>query len=289
MFSNGPKPYLVTHGIAAEILAHLDATKSVDYLQGRRNTTIALYDETILSRWIETAVETSGAIALTGALLSGVVRDGGRIRSASFQTRYGAVEVRAQVSSMRRVMPPCLGGGFRLPRACRAGVRNPDDHFRRRRRGGTRQDRQGRDEGAACPAGRRPRPAPARRLRLRPARPRPLPRQHDPHADAARSAGGLAHDARRPRPGRPAAGLPQGNLPRRLRKGWRAPLRPARHPHDALDQGPAPHHGRRNPRWHAFPMPSHAAPGRSSCTTAPTTCIGRSSATTTCTMCRWAR
>ncbi len=96
MFSNGPRPYLVTHGIAAEILAHLDATGAVDYLRGRRNTTIALYDETILSRWIETAVETSGAIALTGALLSGVVRDGGRIRSASFQTRYGAVEVRAQ-------------------------------------------------------------------------------------------------------------------------------------------------------------------------------------------------
>ncbi|MFI4999624.1 MAG: FAD-dependent oxidoreductase [Reyranellales bacterium] len=96
MFSNGPKPYLVTHGIAAEILAHLEATRSVDYLRGRRNTTIALYDETILSRWIETAVEASGAIVLTGALLSGVVRDGGRLLSASFQTRYGAVEVRAQ-------------------------------------------------------------------------------------------------------------------------------------------------------------------------------------------------
>jgi hypothetical protein len=96
MFSNGPKPYLVTGGIAAEILAHLEERKAVDYLQGRRRTTIAMYDETVLSRWIETAVDAAGVIALTGALLTGVVRDGGKLRSILFQTRYGLVEVRAQ-------------------------------------------------------------------------------------------------------------------------------------------------------------------------------------------------
>ncbi len=96
MFSNGPKPYLVTHGIAAEILAHLEERQAVDYLHGRRRTTIALYDETVLSRWIETAVDAAGVIALTGALLTGVVRDGGKLRSVLFQTRYGLVEVRAQ-------------------------------------------------------------------------------------------------------------------------------------------------------------------------------------------------
>ena len=96
MFSNGPKPYLVTHGIAAEILRHLDAENAVDYLRGRRNTTIALYDETVLSRWIETAIDRAGILPLTGALLSGVIREGGRLQSASFLTRYGAVEIRAQ-------------------------------------------------------------------------------------------------------------------------------------------------------------------------------------------------
>jgi glycine/D-amino acid oxidase-like deaminating enzyme len=96
MFSNGHRPYLVTRGIAAEILTHLEERKAVDYLHGRRRTTIALYDETVLSRWIETAVDAAGVIVLTGALLTGVVRDGGRLRAVLFQTRYGLVEVRAQ-------------------------------------------------------------------------------------------------------------------------------------------------------------------------------------------------
>ncbi|MGE0153773.1 MAG: FAD-dependent oxidoreductase [Reyranellaceae bacterium] len=96
LFSNGPNPYQVTHGIADDILRELGAEGALHYIRGRRNTTIVQYDEVALSRWVARAVERSGIDILLGAILREVARDGGRIRALTLATRYGDVELRAQ-------------------------------------------------------------------------------------------------------------------------------------------------------------------------------------------------
>jgi len=96
LFSNGPAPYQVTHGIADDILRELGDEGALHYIKGRRNTTIVQYDEVALSRWVARAVENSGIEILLGAILRDVVRDGGRVKALKLATRYGDVELRAQ-------------------------------------------------------------------------------------------------------------------------------------------------------------------------------------------------
>jgi hypothetical protein len=96
LFSNGPQPYQVTHGIADDILRELGDEGALHYIKGRRNTTIVQYDEVALSRWVAGAVEHSGIEILLGAILREAVRDGGRVRALKLATRYGDVELRAQ-------------------------------------------------------------------------------------------------------------------------------------------------------------------------------------------------
>jgi glycine/D-amino acid oxidase-like deaminating enzyme len=95
LFSNGPEPFQVTHGIADDILRELGAEGALHYIKGRRNTTIVQYDEVALSRWIAHAVERSGIEILLGAILREAVRDGGRVKALKLATRYGDVELRA--------------------------------------------------------------------------------------------------------------------------------------------------------------------------------------------------
>ena len=47
---------------------------------GPSNTTVVMYDEIALSRWVEEAVRKAGITVLLGAILRGVARDGARIR-----------------------------------------------------------------------------------------------------------------------------------------------------------------------------------------------------------------
>jgi len=96
LFSNGPAPYQVTHGIADDILRELGHEGALHYIKGRRNTTIVQYDEVALSRWVVGAVERSGIEILLGAILREAVRDGGRVRALKLATRYGDVELHAQ-------------------------------------------------------------------------------------------------------------------------------------------------------------------------------------------------
>lgn len=96
LFSNGPAPYQVTHGIADDILRELGDGGALHYIKGRRNTTIVQYDEVALSRWVARAVEGSGIEILLGAILRDAVRDGGRVKALKLATRYGDVELRAQ-------------------------------------------------------------------------------------------------------------------------------------------------------------------------------------------------
>jgi flavin-dependent dehydrogenase len=93
LFSNGPKPFPFTHGIADDILKDLGAAGAIFYRRGAWTT--AMYDAVALSRWIEEAVRIAGINVILGAVLRGANRDGRRIHSIDLATVYGDVQVSA--------------------------------------------------------------------------------------------------------------------------------------------------------------------------------------------------
>jgi hypothetical protein len=94
LFSNGHQGYQLTHGIADGILRNLAAQGALYYRHGGpSNTTVVMYDEVALARWIEEKVRAAGITVLLGAVMRNVARDGRRIRAIELATRYG--EVRA--------------------------------------------------------------------------------------------------------------------------------------------------------------------------------------------------
>ncbi len=96
LFSNGPKPYQVTHGIADEILRALTAEDAVNFMYGRRNTCIVQYDEVKLARWIERAILAQANIrVLSGALLRRVERQDRWVQSLEISHRFGDLSVQA--------------------------------------------------------------------------------------------------------------------------------------------------------------------------------------------------
>jgi flavin-dependent dehydrogenase len=96
LFANGTHGAQLTHGIADDILRELGAAGALHYRRGGpSNTTVVMYDEVALSRWIEEAVRNAGITVLLGTILRGVVRDGGRVRALELATRYGDVALSA--------------------------------------------------------------------------------------------------------------------------------------------------------------------------------------------------
>ena len=96
LFANGPHGAQLTHGIADDILRELGAQGALHYRRGGpSNTTVVMYDEIALSRWIEEAVRNADITVLLGAILRGVTRDGARIRELDLATRYGDVKLSA--------------------------------------------------------------------------------------------------------------------------------------------------------------------------------------------------
>jgi flavin-dependent dehydrogenase len=97
LFSNGRRRgYQLTYGIAEGILRDLGAQGALHYLEGGpSNTTVVMYDEVALARWIEEQVRAAGIMVILGAVLRGVERDGRRIRALDLATRYGDVRVAA--------------------------------------------------------------------------------------------------------------------------------------------------------------------------------------------------
>ena len=96
LFANGHDGYQVTHGIADGILRDLGVQDALHYVRGGpSNTTVVMYDEIALSRWIEETIRKANVTVLLGAVLRNVVRDGGRVRAVEFATRYGDVTVSA--------------------------------------------------------------------------------------------------------------------------------------------------------------------------------------------------
>ena len=100
LFANGSHGRQLTHGIADDILRDLGAQAALHYRRGGpSNTTVVMYDEVALSRWIEEAVRNAGITVLLGTILRGVTRDGRRIRALDLATRYGDVTLSATTSS----------------------------------------------------------------------------------------------------------------------------------------------------------------------------------------------
>ncbi|HEY5302338.1 MAG TPA: FAD-dependent oxidoreductase, partial [Acetobacteraceae bacterium] len=93
LYTNGPDPTQVTHGIADEILAHLRANGAAHEIRGRRNTVIVSYRIAALARWIEEAVRVSGMDVLLSAVVHGVERTDRRITALDLATRYGDLRV----------------------------------------------------------------------------------------------------------------------------------------------------------------------------------------------------
>ena len=96
LFANGTHGAQLTHGIADDILRELGAQGALHYRRGGpSNTTVVMYDEIALSRWIEETVRKADITVLLGAILRGVARDGGCIRELDLATRYGDVKLSA--------------------------------------------------------------------------------------------------------------------------------------------------------------------------------------------------
>jgi flavin-dependent dehydrogenase len=96
LFSNGQRGYQTVHGITDGILRDLGAQDALFYRRGGpSNTTVVMYDEVALARWIEEKVRQAGITMLLGAVMRKVDREGRRIRSIELATRYGDMTVAA--------------------------------------------------------------------------------------------------------------------------------------------------------------------------------------------------
>lgn len=93
LYSHGPKPFQLTHGIADELLADLDAEGSLS--RSHNSTIMFQYDEVRLARWMERKIEAAGVEALLGAVLTDVAFAERRVQHLDFVTRFGPVRVRA--------------------------------------------------------------------------------------------------------------------------------------------------------------------------------------------------
>jgi flavin-dependent dehydrogenase len=93
LFSNGTDGFQLTGGIADDILRDLGAQGALHYR--REHTTVVLYDEVALGRWIERTVAAAGIELLLGAVLRRVRVEDRRIVALELATRHGDVEIGA--------------------------------------------------------------------------------------------------------------------------------------------------------------------------------------------------
>ena len=94
LFSNGPKRFQLTHGIADGILKDLGAKGALHHNVGPM-TTVVYYEEVALARWIEQKVREAGITLALGAVLRNAVLEGRRVQELELATRYGDLRVRA--------------------------------------------------------------------------------------------------------------------------------------------------------------------------------------------------
>ena len=95
LYTHGPQPYQLTHGIADDLIADLTKEGSLHRRASMTGTVTFQYDEVRLGRWIERRVEEAGVRSLVGALLTDVRFENRRVRHLEFATRFGSVRVTA--------------------------------------------------------------------------------------------------------------------------------------------------------------------------------------------------
>jgi hypothetical protein len=93
LYTHGPEPYQLTHGVADDLLRDLTAEGSL--LRMHRSTVTFQYDEVRMARWMERKIEEAGVQAIVGAVLTDVKLENRRVKYVEFATRYGAVRIQA--------------------------------------------------------------------------------------------------------------------------------------------------------------------------------------------------
>src|ERR1700730_6178593 len=87
VYTHGPHPYQITHGIADELVNDLTAEGSLNRRVSMTSTITFQYDEVRLGRWIERMVEAAGIHTLLGAVLTDVGVQSRRVQHVELATR----------------------------------------------------------------------------------------------------------------------------------------------------------------------------------------------------------
>jgi 2-polyprenyl-6-methoxyphenol hydroxylase-like FAD-dependent oxidoreductase len=95
LYTHGPTPYQITHGIADDLIADLTAEGSLHRRNSMTGTITFQYDEVRLARWIEKQVQAADIQVLVGAVMTGVTFEGRHLRAIDVATRFGAARVEA--------------------------------------------------------------------------------------------------------------------------------------------------------------------------------------------------
>ncbi len=95
LYSHGPRPYQLTHGIADEIIAELEPIGALHRRHSARGTITFQYDVVQFGRWIERKVEEAGITVVVGAILTEVGFANRRVERLQLATRFGAVTIEA--------------------------------------------------------------------------------------------------------------------------------------------------------------------------------------------------
>ena len=96
LYTHGPHPYQLTHGIADDLIEDLTAEGSLHRRASMTGTVTFQYDEVRLGRWMERKVQEAGIQALVGAVLTGATFNNRRLQRLEFATRFGPVVVEAE-------------------------------------------------------------------------------------------------------------------------------------------------------------------------------------------------
>ena len=111
LYSNGPTPARITHGVMDDMLRDLIAAGEASPRRAR-NTVIIDYSINAWMRWVERAVMASDIQPLPGVIVREVVADAGRIRALKAVSRFGDVEVTADtfIDASGDALLPWLAG-----------------------------------------------------------------------------------------------------------------------------------------------------------------------------------
>ena len=96
LYTHGPQPYQLTHGVADQLIEELTAEGSLHRRVSMTGTITFQYDEVRLGRWMERKVQAAGVQAIVGAVMTGVAFEGRRVQHVDFATRFGAVRIAAR-------------------------------------------------------------------------------------------------------------------------------------------------------------------------------------------------